>query len=553
MTSPLFTTLFPGMTLRDVQTEPEHITITMQPQSNSASCPRCGEISTRIHSSYTRSPHDVPLAERLVRIIIQVRRFRCPNPLCGTSTFAERLPQLLAPYAQRTLRLQRALVQLGLALGGAAGARTANHLYLPTSRNTVLRLVQRLPPPTVTTPRVLGVDDFAFRKGKRYGTILLDLERRCPIDLLPERSASSLETWLKAHPGVQVIARDRGPEYIRGTTAGAPQAIQVADRFHLLVNLREALERVIDRERTHLRVHLSMSPRVPEDDAPHDAVPVRSRRRTGLEAGMRGERREHRMTRYETVQQLHQQGKTKSQIARELGLSRWLVRRFVEAEQFPERAPKRPQRSILTPFESILRKHWQQGEQTIPVLFGLLQSAGYTGSIHTVRRWVQQRRHEPAAHTKPAHRATYTVAPQERAARGAAQQLVPATRQLVWLLLNPAEDLSHEDNHLLGVLLQEPSIAAAYALAQRFLGIVRHHKLADFDRWRKDCANSGVADMATFAQGLQQDGAAVRAALTLPWSTGQVEGHITRLKLVKRQMYGRAGFPLLRQRILHAA
>jgi transposase len=176
----------------------------------------------------------------------------------------------------------------------------------------------------------LGVDDFALCKGRRYGTILLDLEQHHPIDLLPERSAEVLETWLRQHPGIEIIARDRGAEYIRGATAGAPNAIQVADRFHLLSNLREALERVIDRAHANLRTRLATTLSSTETISPSDAVPLRPRRRTGREATMRTERRARRLARYETVQLLHRQGKSKRQIAQELGLSRWLVRRFVE-------------------------------------------------------------------------------------------------------------------------------------------------------------------------------------------------------------------------------
>lgn len=268
---------------------------------------------------------------------------------------------------------------------------------------------------------------------------------------------------------------------------------------------------------------------------------------------MRAERRDRRLGRYETVQLLHQQGKSKRQIAQELGLSRWLVRRFVEADQFPERAPKPARRSILTPFESLLQECWQRGERTTPALWRVLQGAGYSGSIHTVRHWVQRRRQEPAPHTNPAYRATYTVEPQQIAALAAAQRRLPSARQLVWLLLNEADELSTDDHQLLSLLFEEPSVATAYRLAQRFLHLVRQRDLDGLDSWIADCCASSLPDLENFASGLQQDDAAVRAALRLPWSTGQVEGQITRLKLLKRQMYGRASFTLLWQRLLHAA
>ena len=353
--------------------------------------------------------------------------------------------------------------------GGAAGARTSQRLHLPASRDTLLRLVQQLPDPPIVTPRVLGVDDFALRKGHRYGTILLDLEHRRPIDLLPERNAAVLETWLRQHAGVAVIARDRGPEYIRGATAGAPQATQVADRFHLLTNLREALERLLDRAHASLRTRLATAP-LPGAATSMAAPPVRSRRRTSTEDLLRAARRAQRLARFDTVRRLHQQGMSKLQIAKQLGLSRWQVRRFVDADQFPERAPKVPRRTILTPFEPVLQAQWQQGERTTPVLFRVLQAAGYTGSIHTVRHWVQRRRQEPAAHTKPAYRARYMVAPQEVAAQAAVERRLPSAKRLVWVLLKAVDDLPVEEQHLRAVLLQEPSIAAAYPLAQRFLG-----------------------------------------------------------------------------------
>jgi len=339
MVSTFFSTLFAGLKFLDMQVQPDYITITLQSIAFSATCPHCGHPSARVHSKYTRSPHDLPISDRLVRVVLHVRRFRCCNPACATVTFAERLPDFLHPYAQRTVRLRQALQQLGLALGGAAAARTSQRLHLPASRDTLLRLVRQLPTSPLVTPRVLGVDDFALRKGQRYGTILLDLEQHHPVDLLPQRSATVLETWLQQHPGVEIIARDRGPEYIRGATAGAPQAIQVADRFHLLSNLREALERTLERTHASLRTRFASTLPAIKAVLPSAAVAVRRRVRTGTEARMPAVRRARRLALYERVRLLYQQGKSKRQIAQELQLSRWLVRRFAEAEQFPERAP----------------------------------------------------------------------------------------------------------------------------------------------------------------------------------------------------------------------
>jgi transposase len=552
LVSTLFAALFAGFELLEMQLQSDTVVISARTTSLSATCPHCGCPSARIHSYYTRAPHDLPISDRIVRLTLHLRRFRCSNPACAAVTFAERLPDLLQPYAQRTTRLRTALQHLGVALGGAAGARMSQRLHLPASRDTLLRLVQQLPELPISTPHVLGVDDFALRKGHRYGTILLDLERRRPIDLLSERTAAVLEAWLRQHPGVAVIARDRGPEYIRGATNGAPHALQVADRFHLLTNLREALERLLDRAHTNLRTHLVMA-KPTSTPLPIAAMPLRPRRRTSAEAALQTERREQRLTRYETIRRMHDQGMSKVKIAKELGLSRWQVRRFVEAHQFPERAPKVGRHTILTPFEALLLVHWQQGERTTPGLFRVLQAAGSGGSIHTVRRWVQRRRHEPAPHTKPAYRAKYTVTPQEVGVQAAAQRRLPSARRLVWLLLKPVDELAVDEQYLLKVLFQEQSIATVYPLAQRFVHLVRQRDVAGLDDWLAECGRSEVPDLVNFATGLLQDEAAVRAALSEEWSTGQVEGQITRLKLLKRQSYGRASFGLLRKRVLHAA
>lgn len=545
--------LFGGLQIDHLELTADGVTLTARSAAGSAICPQCGNVSARVHSSYQRFPHDRSLLDLSARLQLHVRRFRCATLACPVVTFAERFGDFLKPSAQRTERVQQTLLQLGLALGGAAGARISRSVQMAVSRDSLLRLVRRLPSARVTAPRVLGVDDFALRRGTRYGTILLDLERRCVVDLLPERSAASLEVWLREHPGVEIIARDRGREYVRGATAGAPEALQVADRFHLLLNMREALERVLERAHAALRTRLLKTLPPTSSDSLPSLPAVRARRRSPTEAVMRDTRRERRLDRYETIRELHRQGKSKSQIAQELGVSAWLVRRFVAAEQFPERAPKALRPSILTPFEGVLHERWLAGERTTPALWRAIVAAGYSGSIQTLRHWVQRRRKEPAAHTHPAYRARYTVEPEQVVTRAAAQQRLPGARQLVWLLVKHPDKLSEEEKYLLAVLLQEPSVASAYKLGQRFLHLVRERELPKLDAWIADCHTSQVPDLSNFAAGLQQDDAAVRAALTLPWSSGQVEGQITRLKLLKRQMYGRASFELLRQRVLHAA
>jgi transposase len=247
MTAGLISCLLPGCTVDQIEHGEQGLIIWAHVSSSMAICPTCEQQSMRVHSSYVRSPHDLPLGEQAVCLRLRVRRFRCSNRACSRQTFAEGLPKLVPRYAQRTTRLTRTLRKVGFALGGEAGTRLLGQMRMATSARTLLRLLRTAPGPVETTVRVLGVDDWAMRKGRTYGSILVDLERHRPVDLLPDRGAATLAAWLRNHPEVEIITRDRSTEYARGASEGAPSALQVADRWHLLQNLRQMLERHIQR------------------------------------------------------------------------------------------------------------------------------------------------------------------------------------------------------------------------------------------------------------------------------------------------------------------
>ena len=284
-----------GLTVDRLLPTPDRILLIARSRSTSAACPLCGGTSTRVHSFYSRCLADLPWQGRVVELQVRTRRFRCTSLECRRRIFAERL-DIARPKARRTVRLRDIQQQIGLTLGGEAGSRLAGRLAMPVSGDTLLRLVRASGIVVSPPPRILGVDDWAWRRGQRYGTIICDLERRRVIDLLPDRTGETLASWLRQHgKDVAVVSRDRAGAYAEGIRAGAPQAIQVADRWHLMVNASEALRRVLDRHSGALgrAARLFLPPAVMSSSATGKQQAATQRDR------QRAQRREQRQARYE--------------------------------------------------------------------------------------------------------------------------------------------------------------------------------------------------------------------------------------------------------------
>jgi transposase len=436
----------------------------------------------------------------------------------------------------------------GFALGGEAGARLATRLAMPTSPDTLLRRVRHAHLPVPPPVRVLGVDDWALRKGQRYGTILCDLERRRPVDLLPERSVSVLRDWLQNHPEVEVISRDRGDEYIKGASEGAPQAIQVADRWHLLKNLRESLERVVNRYqgrvRDAARATISLSSgQVATDSCPEPAQGPDWNRPSTKYHERQQQRRARRLARFEQVRDLYQRGVSLRTIAHQLGMHRSTVRRFVRAETFPERA-SRPSYRRTDAWTECLRRRWEEGCHNAARLTEELRAQGFQGSYYMVLRRVAAWRS-----------GSTTSLPQRPASIKGRIPPRPSSRSVSWLLLKKEQDLHAEERTFLEEIGKHcPPLQDAATLAREFATMVHDQRPDDWLPWKtKACDSAAPAELRSFAQSLETDEKAVLAALATEWSNGQVEGQVNRLKTIKRQMYGRANFDLLRQRVLCAA
>jgi transposase len=534
------------------------ITLLISSAQAAARCPGCNIPARYVHSRYTRTLADLPWGGDGITWQLRVRQFFCRRPTCPRRIFTERLPGVVVPWARRTLRLLAHLLAIGLALGGAAGVRLSRALGLTVSRNTLLRAIRRPPCPMISPPRVLSVDDFALRKRHPSGTLLLDLARRCPLALLPDREAVTVAEWLEAHPGVEVFVRDRAEAYAEAARLGAPEARQVAVRFHLRQNLADVLTDVfrahapqLERVNTqHLTAPTPVhDPADPSTDPRRATVPLVPPQPSTRAAALAAARRAQRVATYEQVWTSHRQGWTLDAIAQQVGLSRRTVHRYLQSPTFPERQPRHGRgRSMLDPYKAVLLAGWNSGCRNGWHLFRTIRRQGFRGQYGIVALYV--RRMRQAQGLAPRQRRSdhplpvVTEAPRRR--------LTP--RRMTWLVLRPAERLTAQDHHQLAQLTtQAPELAEAVALAQDFAGLVRQRQPTQLDPWLARAATSTLPPFRRFAKGWREDDAAVKAGVTLPWSQGPIEGHINRLKMLKRQMFGRAKLDLLARRFLLVA
>ena len=612
--SSIVTSLLPGsesVALESITRDATGIQFTLSTTQPTAACPVCQTTATRVHSRYTRTLADLPWADVPVTITLAVRRFRCLQDACPRRLFTERLPTLVAPYARRTQRLISFYTDLVLTCGATPGVTLGTTHGWSVSDETLLRLLCTLPVPATGSVRAVGIDEWAWKKRHTYGTLIVDLDTHRPLDLLPDRSADSVAAWLRQHPTIEIVSRDRGQVYADGATRGAPQAVQVADRFHLLQNLRDAVRRLCDRQQTALQAASLPPPSTdPAAVSPNQAVVDVDGRRDPISAdpdatpettgagnpmiaalgdpdarpntdtpaadsresptrlstpvqttrsdAVRQARRDRRHARYDEVRALSAQGMGKRAIARHLSISRATVTRFLTADVFPERATRSVQMSKLDRYKPYLDERVVAGIHNARQLWEEIGDHGYCGSASLVRQYVGTLRvgrrgrgsRDPVSPTS--QDAADGAPPRALLTPPAPQPRRLSARQAAWLLVRPAADRTATQQEQVDRLLEASAdLAVAQTLAQEFGSMIREQRRGALDSWLEAACASTLNDLISFAHGIQQTYAEVAAALELPWSNGPVEGHVNRLKTLKRGMYGRATFAVLRARVLH--
>jgi len=505
-----------------VERQPDVVVIEARVRAATASCRRCGAKSGKVHGGYVRRLRDATVGGLRVTVALRVRRFRCGNGACAAATFAEQIAGLTTPHSRYTPLLRGLLTQIGLALAGRAGVRLAAAAGLTVGRDTLLRLVRALPEPTAGPVRVLGVDDFAFRRGRHYGTVLIDLDTHRPLDLFDGREGADLAAWLQRHPEVTVICRDRSGGYAEGARQGAPQAVQVADRFHLWQNLGQAVEKTVNGHRAHLAAPAPQPPAVREapplvQPLPEKKIVVRIR--------------EH----HAAVQELYAQGLSKAAVGRKLGLHPATVRKFAQARSADDLIAKTEQRAhVVDAHTEYLHRRWHEGERNATQLFREIKQRGYPGGELAVQRYLRRfrhgRGHAPHPGPKP-----------------------PSVRQVTgWIMTHPDHLKDKETTQLRQIRIRDAELDRLTKHVRAFAAMMTGRHGDRLEDWITTAERDTLAPLASFARNLRRDHDAVRNGLSLPYSSGPVEGSINRLKMLKRQMFGRAGLDLLRKRVILA-
>ena len=487
--------------------------ITVRSAAVQAVCPACGVAAVRVHSRYVRTLWDLPLGGRTVRLRLAVRRFRCDRATCARRIFAERLASA-APSARRTARLDVLVHHLGLALGGRPAASFARRLMLPVSNDTLLRVVRRRGAPAFMPPRAVGIDDWAWKRNHRYGTLICDLEQRRTIALLPDREPATAQAWLGAQPQIEVVTRDRGGAYALAAARALPGAMQVADRWHLMENASQAFLAATRACMRQIRAALGA--------ATLDPALLTAAERLQYEGYLRREDTNA------AVLALHKAGAGIKEIVRRTGHSRGMVRRVLRGQRSEV---FRTRESSLDAHLPWLDARWNAGERNGSALWRALRARGFRGSLRVVSEWATRRRRAD----------TVNVGGLKR---------VPSARTIARMMTMARDDLSRAQTVTVAAIeMAVPTLVQARDIVDAFHTLIRRKREEALEVWLEGAAQSLLAP---FARGLARDHLAVRAAIATSWSNAQAEGQITKLKLVKRQMYGRGGLDLLQARVIAA-
>ena len=535
-----------GLEVTALEMIDEVLTITAVSTQVHPCCPLCSTQATRVHSHYTRKLADLPCSGQQVRLRVLVRKYFCDVPNCARKIFVERLTPFVEPWARVTRRLYQIVQIIGLATGGRLGVRVTDRLGIETTRQTILRRIMALPTEPVGQVTQMGIDDFSFRRGRKFGTIIVDLQTHKTLDLLPDRTADTSAAWMATHPEIELVSRDRGGDYAAAARKSAPQATQTADRFHIFKNLTEAVERTLALCRAEIRKGAFDALSEEEKKAmepvslPTEFVSVENWKPAPDPCTERKRLSRHaqRQDRYEQVAALREQGMGKTEIARRLGLTPRTLQNW-QKKGFPDSSRRRKRPSTFDPYAHYVLSRWEQGCTNGLQIYREIKEQGYPGTEKAMYRFLVPLRKKV------------------RIIQKAENPHVPlqdfSAKEAVWLFVRDPTTLDEKEQATLKAIGQASETARTmYQLVQEFRDMLHTRSGEKLDGWLEAVKTSQIRELQSFVIGVERDKAAVLAGLTLPQNNGLVEGKVNKLKLIKRMGYGRAGFALLRQRVLHA-
>jgi len=501
-----------GFAVEDVDINAGLVTLVIRASASSCSCPLCGAVARRVHSRYLRRVGDLPVAGRRTEMILQTRRFFCDASDCARRIFAERFNGVVERGARRTSRLDEVVHCLAIALGGRPAAALSRRLNVRVSNDTLLRMVRRRGAAEFAPPTVVGIDDWAWKRNHRYGTLLCDLERRRTIALLPDREPASAQEWLARQPQIRVVARDRGGGYAVAARRALPHAVQVADRWHLMENASRAFLDAVGKSMRQIRKAIG-------------AARIDPRLLTYAEK-LQYEGFQRREETNASILSLSHEGLAIREIVRRTGYSRGLIRKILRGRR-SDVFRTRP--SSLDPYLPWLDAQWAAGCRNGLALWRALRERGFRGCRGVVSEWSGRRKQA------------------EKADAGAIGR-APSARTIARLLTIGRDQLSKAQTITVAAIERGVvALAEARDILAEFLAIIRRKALTELDAWLDRAARSLFSG---FANGIVKDKDAVQAAIVAAWSNGQTEGQICKLKLVKRQMYGRGKIDLLEARVI---
>jgi transposase len=470
---------------------------------------------------------DLPVSGKIAKLRLQVRKFFCENLDCSRKIFTERFTEQLNSYSRRFERLNELITSMGLELGGNVAQRIGKLCYVKISASTILRLVIKCPIPAIRLPKIIGVDDWAFKKRLKYGTIIVDLEKNEVIDLLPDREAKTLTDWLKKHLSVETVSRDRSSTYASAITEADDEIVQIADRWHILKNLTEGFEGFLNTQRESLRdISVDLCK---EQQLLSESIIPEIKEIAKKETVITGRYHDN----FLKVKQLQDEGVSKRKIARILKMSRHTIDRYWNRITFLQKISH--QKSNILDFEDYLIKRWQEGEQKVKVLFEEIKAQGFKHSIKLVYEFVKK----------------YPKTIVESLPEAVKIKYYSSKQLSIWLSIF-RKDWSEEcpKAYLEKLLEDNPIIKKVRNTVLNFRRLMKDKDGDKLKGWCDDVINDENENIKGFARGVIKDYKAVYQGFVSNWSNGPVEGQVNRLKNIKRQMYGRAGFELLRKRVV---